>query len=160
MAKVIESEYNTVAKPWWAQIKMVWLGASAGLSWWVVSTLLNRYVVEPFACRDLATVQTCVNSFGTSGSIAAIIIAVGFTYVLVRNLQPRPIIIAAATLVLLWDLGTLMSGLSWWVSLLWAVLLYVVSYLLFALVACMRMLWLSGLTALFIVVAIRLILLL
>lgn len=160
MAKVIASENNSVARPWWEKGKIVLFGVTAGLSWWVLTTILNAYVVEPFACRDLSIAANCVNSFGTAGSIAAVLVAIGFAYLLVRNLLPRPIIITGASLLLLWDLGAWATGLSWWGSLLWAVVLYAVVYSLFSLVARMQVLWVSGLTALFIAVAIRLILML
>lgn len=158
MAKVITSDQVIVSEPWWVKIKIVWLGIGAGVSWFILATLLNKYVVDPLACRNLATVaDVCVNSFGTAGSIATVLVAAAMTYFLVRNLQPRPIIVALATLLLLWDLGTFLNGLSWWVALLASIGLYAACYSLFALVGRLRTLWTSALLALFIVVAIRLI---
>ncbi len=158
MAKVIASEHNTVAEPWWGKGKIVGLGLAAGISWWALTNILNKYVIEPFACRDLSLVDSCTGSLGTSGSIAAVLVAVLFAYVLVRALQPRPIIVTASALLLLWDLGLWTTGLGWLVTVLWAAGLYAVIYSLFSLVARMRVLWASALVALFIVVAIRLIL--
>lgn len=158
MAKVIASEQNNVAKPWWAKGSIVAYGLGAGASWWALTSILNKYVVEPFACRDLAMAASCTNSFGTSGSIAAILVAVLFAFLLVRVLQPRPVIVTLTTMLLLWDLGSLASGLSWWVILLWGMALYTISYALFSLVAQLRTLWMSALVALFIAVAIRLLL--
>ena len=124
MAKVIQNERSVVVEPWWVKGRIVFIGLGMGLVWWVLTALLRQYVVEPFACRDLSAAATCVNAIGVSGSIAAVLVAVLGAYVLVRNIQPRPIIIAVATAVLLWDLGTILRGLGWWETLLWALFLF------------------------------------
>lgn len=121
-------------------------------------TLLNRFVVEPLACRDLATASACVDSFGLAGSIAAVLAALLGVVLLVRAFQPRPIIIASATAVLLWDLGTLMSGLSWWATLLWGIFLYVACYVLFSLTSRLRAIIPALAVTLIVIVAIRLLL--
>lgn len=160
MAKVVQSQQQVIVEPWWGKGKIAFIGLGMGLLWWVLTAVLRQYVVEPMACRDLSTATACVNSIGVSGSIAAVLVAVVGTWVLINNLQPRPIIISVATLVLLWDLGTLMNGLAWWVTLLAGVLFYTASYTLFSLVA--RLQWLAwALTlAAVLVVGIRLLLVL
>lgn len=161
MAKVIQqSQQQVIVEPWWVKGRIVYIGLGMGLLWWVLTAILRQYVVEPIACRDLASAASCVNSIGVSGSIAAVLVAVAGTWLLIRYLQPRPIIISIATAVLLWDLGAMMSGLTWWVTLLWALFFYMVSYVLFSMVA--RIQWLAaGLTlAAIIVVGIRLLLVL
>ena len=142
MAKVIQNERSVVVEPWWVKGRIVFIGLGMGLVWWVLTALLRQYVVEPFACRDLSAAATCVNAIGVSGSIAAVLVAVLGAYVLVRNIQPRPIIIAVATAVLLWDLGTILRGLGWWETLLWALFLYAACYVLFSLVS--RIAWLAA----------------
>lgn len=131
-----------------------------GALWWVLTSLLNRYIVEPSACRDLTEAAACVNSFSVSGSIAAVVVAVVGTILLVRYIQPRPIVISVAAVILLWDLAALADGLAWWVVLLWALVLYGLSYSLFSLVAQFRLVANSLLVAALLVVVIRLILLL
>jgi hypothetical protein len=160
MAKVIQNEHSVVVEPWWVKGKIIYIGLGMGLLWWVLTAILRQYVVEPFACRDLSAAATCVNSFGVAGSIAAVLIAVLAAYLLVRNFQPRPIIIAVATAVLLWDLGTMLRGLAWWETLLWAVFLYAACYVLFSLVARIQWLAASLTLAAVIVVIIRLLLVL
>ncbi len=142
MAKVIQNERSVVVEPWWVKGRIVFIGLGMGLVWWVLTALLRQYVVEPFACRDLSAAATCVNAIGVSGSIAAVLVAVLGAYVLVRNIQPRPIIIAVATAVLLWDLGTILRGLGWWETLLWALFLYTACYVLFSFVS--RIAWLAA----------------
>lgn len=158
MAKIIESQQQVIVEPWWVKIKIVYIGLGMGLAWWILMSILRQYVVEPIACRDLATASACVNSMSMSGSIAAVLVAVLGTWLLVRYLQPRPIIISVATLALLWDLGALLDGLAWWAVLLWALFFYTASYGLFSMVA--RIQWFAWALALaaIIVVGIRLLL--
>jgi len=158
MAQVIVDERAVVVKPWWVKVRIVFIGALLGLTWWIVAVLLRQYVIEPLACRDLATSNACVDSFGVAGAIATILVAILAAFVLVRTLQPRPIIIAVSVAALLWVLGSYVAGLAWYEALLWAVLLYAASYSLFALVA--RIVWLPAaiITAVVIVVGIRLLL--
>lgn len=158
MAKVIQTQQQVVVEPWWAKATIVYIGLAMGLLWWVLTAILRQYVVEPIACRDLASAASCINSIGVSGSIAAILVAIAGTLLLIRYLQPRPIIISVATAILLWDLGTMADGLTWWATLLWALFFYAASYSLFSLVA--RIQWLAAGLALaaVIVVGIRLLL--
>ena len=160
MAKVIQSQQQIVVEPWWAKGRIVYIGLAMGLLWWILTAIIRQYVVEPIACRDLSTATACVNSIGVSGSIAAVLVAVAGTFLLVRYLQPRPIIIAVATMILLWDLGSMVNGLAWWVTLLWALFFYTASYGLFSMIA--RIQWLAAALTLaaLIVVGIRLIIIL
>ena len=158
MAKVIQNEQSVVVEPWWVKGKIVYIGLGMGLLWWVLTVILRQYVVEPIACRDLSTASACVNAIDVSGSIAAVLVAAAGTFLLVRYLQPRPIIISVATAALLWSLGGLADGIAWYFTLLWALFLYATSYSLFSLVARIKWLWVSIVTALVIVVGVRLLL--
>ena len=160
MAKVIQSQQQIIVEPWWVKGRIIYIGLAMGLLWWILTAIIRQYVVEPIACRDLSTATACVNSIGVSGSIAAVLVAVAGTFLLVRYLQPRPIIIAVATMILLWDLGSMVNGLAWWVTLLWALFFYTASYGLFSMIA--RIQWLAAaLTrAALIVVGIRLVVIL
>lgn len=160
MAKVVQSQQQVIVEPWWGKGKIVFIGLGLGLAWWVFTSILRHYVVEPLACRDLATAAACVDSLGVAGSIAAIIVGIIGVLILIRALQPRPIVIALATLVLLWDLGSFMSGLVWWETLLWGLFFYAASYALFWLVASLRGTAWSLVTAAVLVIVIRLLLVL
>lgn len=160
MAKVVQSQQQVIVEPWWVKGKIVYIGLGMGLLWWVLTAILRQYVVEPMACRDLATAAACVNSIGVSGSIAAVLVAVAGTWTLINYLQPRPIIVAVATLVLLWDLATMMNGLVWWMTLLCGVVFYAASYSLFSMVSRVQWLALALALAAIIVVGIRLLLVL
>lgn len=156
MAKIISNEHNVIVEPWWVKGKIIYIGLGMGLLWWILTAVIRQYIVEPIACRDLSTAAACVNSLGLAGNIATVLVLVLGTFLLIRYLQPRPIIISAATAVLLWDLGLLMSGLAWWATLLWALFFYVVSYGLFLLVARIKWLAVAIIVAAIIAIGIRL----
>ncbi len=160
MAKIVQNDQQLVVEPWWVKIKIVYIGLGLGLTWWALASILRHYVVEPLACRDLSTATACVNSFGVAGSIATVIVAILGAFILVKALQPRPIVIALSTAILLWDLGLILSGLVWWETLLWGILLYTASYILFSMVARVRSLVWSLVLAALIVILIRLVLVL
>ncbi len=158
MAKVVQSQQQVIVEPWWGKVKILWIGLGAGLSWWVLTSLLKHYIVEPLACRDLATAAACVDSFGVAGSIAAIVVAILAMLLLIRAFQPRPIVIALSTAVLLWDLGAFINGLSWWETLLWALFFYGATYVLFSWAARITNTALSLVVAAVVVILIRLLL--
>jgi len=160
MAKVIVDERTVVVKPWWARVRIIFTGAGLGLVWWILTVLIKNYIIEPIACRDMANAVFCVDSFGVAGNIATILVAIAGVFILIRTLQPRPIIIAVAVAALLWALGNYITGLAWYEGLLWGVLLYALAYSLFGLVA--RIVWLPAaiVTAILIVLIIRILLVL
>ena len=84
MAKVIQSQQQIIVEPWWVKGRIVYIGLAMGLLWWILTAIIRQYVVEPIACRDLSTATACVNSIGVSGSIAAVLVAVAGTFLLVR----------------------------------------------------------------------------
>jgi hypothetical protein len=110
------------------------------------------------ACRNLSSATTCVNGLGVAGDIATVLVAILGVFVLIRTLQPRPIIIAVAAAIVLWSLGYYVTGLAWYEALLWAILLYAATYALFGLIA--RIVWLPGaiITAFVVAVVIRILL--
>jgi hypothetical protein len=101
-----------------------------------------------------------VDSFGVAGNIATIIVAILGVFALVRTLQPRPIIIAVAAAAVLWGLGQYLNGLAWYEAILWSVVLYAATYILFGLVA--RIVWFPAavITAIVTVAVIRILLIL
>lgn len=158
MARVIADDGTVIVKPWWARVRIIVTGAGLGAVWWVLTVILKNYIIEPIACRDLSNAAVCVDSLGVAGAIATVLVAILGAFLLVRTLQPRPIIIAIAVAALLWSLGYYITGLAWYEGLLWGVLLYALAYVLFGLVA--RIVWLPAaiITAVVIVVGIRILL--
>lgn len=160
MAQVIADDQTIIVKPWWARVRIVFTGAGLGLLWWIITVILKNYIVEPLACRDLSNAAACVDGSGMAGAIATVIVALIGAMVLVRTLQPRPIIIAVSVAAVLWSLGYYITGLAWYEGLLWAVILYALTYVLFGLVA--RIVWLPAaiITAIVLILAIRILLIL
>lgn len=157
MARIIQTEQQqVVVEPWWVKVKIVYIGLGLGLAWWVCMSILRHYVVEPLACSNLSMASACVDSLGVAGSISAILIGVLGAYLLVRWLQPRPIVIALSTAVLLWDLGYFLTGLAWWETILWSLFFYGLTYGLFSLVARVRGVVWSLVLAAIVVILIRL----
>lgn len=161
MAKVIVDKQERVVKPWWDQTRIIVIGAGLGLGWWVLAALLNRYVIEPLACRDISVnASACVDSYGVAGNVALILISLIGLIILIRGLHRFPVVISIASTALLWGLGGYLSGLSWIEALGWSVFLFAAVYGLFSLVTRLRVLGWVLIASLVIVVAIRLLLLL
>ena len=123
---------NHTTRAW---VYIIGVGAAVGLAYWVMTILLGRYIVEPLACREVATAATCVGAFGLAGKIASVILATIALLVMIRVSLFRPIIIAVAAAVLLWDLSVWTTGLFWAEALAWSVVLYALSYALFGWIA-------------------------
>lgn len=158
MAKVVLDEQRILVQPWWAKGKIAYASALMGLAWWIVAAFLTQYVINPLACRDLSSAETCANSVSVGGNIALILVAVLGTLILVRLLQPRPIIVAISTTIILWNLAGISEGLAWYWTLLCGVLLFAISYALFALVVRVKSLTASIIIALIITIGTRLLL--
>lgn len=158
MAKVVTNEQRIVVEPWWGKLRILFTGAGLGLIWWVLASLLKRYVIEPIACQNLNNANVCIDSFGVAGNIAIVLVTVIGVYVLIRSSQPRPIIISVASAVMLWGLAGFMTGLAWYETLLWAVGLFALTYALFSMVVRIHSLVFSLITAAVVLLAVRLLL--
>lgn len=156
MAKVIvEKEQTVVVQTWQPWVRVVVIGLAIGFVAWVLTSLLARYVIEPLTCRDVANAAMCLNAVPVAGNVAAIIAGLLGTLVLVRMGIARPIVLAIATAALLWNIAAWTAGLHWFETILWTVLLYALSYLLFAWIARYARLWVVLAVSILIVVIIR-----
>lgn len=135
MAKVVQADQEVIVKPWWEKLSILYVGLGAGLSWWGISSILHTYILEPIACQGSSVSVSCGDSFGIAGSIAAVLVATAATFALIRLVQPRPVVIAVGSAVLLWDLAVLAQGLGSLEVLGWSLVLYTATYLLFWLIA-------------------------
>ena len=114
MAKVVLDEQRVLVQPWWAKSTTAYTGALMGLVWWFLAALLTQYIINPLACRNLSSAETCANSVAVGGNVALILVAVLGMLVLVRLLQPRPIVVAISTTIVLWGLAGFSEGLAWY----------------------------------------------
>ncbi len=112
--------------------RMAVIGGSLGLLYWLVTLLVSRYIVDPIYCGTSFDANVCSGSIGMSGDIATIIVATVGLGLLVRYSVVRPIIVAVASAFALWSLARWTEGLPWYETLLWSVILYGLSYVLFS----------------------------
>jgi Na+-driven multidrug efflux pump len=145
VAKIIDSDIDSqsVSKsdPIW---QIVLVGIILGvLYWWLTAFLLNF-----------------VNLIGVAGDIATILVATIGIVIMLNLRMTRPLLVALASAISLWGLAKLTDGLNWFEIIIWSVLVYSLSYLLFS--------WLNRykrvvpilITAIIIVVIVRIIIIL
>lgn len=159
MAKTVVDQ-TVVVRTWPTWLKVVLIGAGIGLTFWILTAILARYVVEPLACREMANVAFCVNATGIAGNISTILVAIASVFALIRLGIVRPIIITVASAALLWNLGAMLVGLFWLEAILWSVALYAVTYGLFAWITRYSRLWAVITITLLVILIIRIFLVL
>jgi Na+-driven multidrug efflux pump len=117
VAKIIDSDIDSqsVSKsdPIW---QIVLVGIILGvLYWWLTAFLLNF-----------------VNLIGVAGDIATILVATIGIVIMLNLRMTRPLLVALASAISLWGLAKLTDGLNWFEIIIWSVLVYSLSYLLFS----------------------------
>lgn len=155
MAQVIitDEQQNAESMRTWARTAV--LGALAGLLFWLIALLLGHYVIEPLTCGQNMNAAVCSNATPLAGNIAAVLVAVAGIVAMVRLRAARPIVIAAASAALLWDLAFWTQGLFWLEAIGWSVLVYALSYALFAWITRYASVWVTIVLSLLLVVIIR-----
>lgn len=134
MAKVIPTEENirSGAIPYSAKAVAL-LGALLGLGFWLLSTLLNQFMIQPILCHSAT--GTCIKSVSMSGDVATILIATIGIMLMINLKMVRPLIISVSTAAALWGLAVWTIGLGWIEAIIWSVVLYTVAYVLFSWIA-------------------------
>lgn len=112
-------------------IQIALLGAGIGAVAWVIALVVKHIALVPLFCGD-PTTGLCVGADNTAGAIASVLAAFVGLLGLVRLSVYRPLLIVVAVAIGLWGLGSLLSGLMWFESLGWMVLLHAIMYVLFA----------------------------
>ena len=155
MAQVIITDQQVISTSWREWGRTIVFGATTGLIFWLLTVLLQRYVVDPLVCRQVVNATLCANSTPLTGNIAAILTAAVAVVFLVRAHIARPIIVAVATAALLWDLATWTNGIFWVQAVIWSIVLYTLCYALFAWITRYATLWVTVALSLLIVLIIR-----
>ena len=134
-------------------------GAVVGLVTLAVYFMLDKYVFTPGLCGDVSIDPArCESKEYFSSTLAMIIGGLVGLFALVRQRAFRPLLIVLLTVVGLWNVILLLSGMVWWASALLAALIFSTAYLAFAWLVQLRNFYLAlGVTAL-VVVLMRLIL--
>ena len=155
MAQVIVTDQQAIAESWAMWVRTIVLGALLGILFWLVTTLIGQYIVEPLTCRQVADAALCMNATPLAGNIASILVAVAAVIVMVRINAARPIIVAVASAALLWNLAYWTQGLFWVEALAWSVILYALAFALFAWITRYAVLWVTIVISLLLVLIIR-----
>lgn len=155
MAQVVITDQQAVAESYAMWVRTIVLGAVTGLIFWLLMIILAKYVIDPLACGKMFNAAVCTDSAPLAGNIAAILAAVVGVISMVRISAARPIIIAVATVALLWNLGTWIDGLFWLEAVVWSIVLYAATYALFAWITRYASLWAAVAISLLLVVIIR-----
>ena len=155
MAQVIITDQEALAASWRAWVRAIVIGAIVGVVFWILTLLIERYIIDPLVCSKAVNATLCAGSLPLAGTISTILAGVVGIVLMVRGAVARPIIIAVATAALLWDLAAWTEGLFWLESFAWSVALYALVFALFAWITRHSLLWVTIVLSVLIVVIIR-----
>lgn len=124
-SKIIDMRIDVV-------MRVALLGIGLGIVSWTVATLLGRFVIAPLNCIGAAPGVVCSGAEILAGNIALVLAAIAGVLGLVRLGVYRPMLVAIAVGICLWNLGGLISGLAWYEALAWTGLMYMVGYVAFS----------------------------
>ena len=122
--QLIDMRANTI-------IQVVLLGIILGAITWLLTLLVDRFVITSIFCGDAGN-GICTNAQTVAGNVALVLTAIGGLLGLIRLGVYRPLLVVIAASIVLWDLAGWMNGLLWYETLAWTVLLYAVVYAAFA----------------------------
>lgn len=136
MAKVIDSSVDSqVLRSTYSLWKFVLIGVLSGILFWILTSLIERYVINPIFCRSSSNQLLCLNTVSVSGNIATVLVMVIGIVAIVRLRLLQPLIVAVAAGAALWGLAGWTSGLSWGEIVVWDILIYTLAYLSFSWIA-------------------------
>lgn len=136
MAKVIKTDTGSqLISNSYSLWKMALIGAVSGLLFWLLTMLIQKYIINPMYCSSAASSLTCLNSLSISGNIAMIAIAVIGIVAMVMLRMVQPLIIAVAATATLWGLAQWTDGLSIVEIIIWSILVYTLAHILFSWIA-------------------------
>lgn len=113
-------------------LRVILIGAIVGAVTWVLALLLERYVIDPIFCRGAMSGTVCAETTDVAGNIALVVTAFAGMFAMVRASIFRPMLIALAAAASLWGIMGWLSGTAWYVGLIWSMLLYALTYVMFA----------------------------
>ena len=113
----IEMRSNTL-------VQVILLGVILGAVSWLLTLLLDRFVITALFCGGDAASALCTGSTTLAGNIALVFASIGGLLGLVRLGVYRPLLVAIAAAICLWGLAGWVDGLMWYEALAWTVILY------------------------------------
>jgi hypothetical protein len=138
-------------------ITTILVGAGAGLVATAITILMNKFVFAAVLCRPEAATD-CTNAPMYSMIVGLVIGSIAGLVALAQLRVYRPLLIVVATVIALWGFQALVGGLAWYWALLVMMLLFGLSYGLFAWIARVRSFLLAAVIAVVLVVLVRLLL--
>ncbi len=112
-------------------VRVALLGLGLGIVTWGLAMLLDHFAIQPLFCHNQPATGICANTQGLAGNIALVMMAVAGVLGLVRLGVYRPMLVAIAVAICLWDLFGWLNGIVWYESLGWAALIFTAAYALF-----------------------------
>jgi hypothetical protein len=138
-------------------VSILVLGGIVGLLLSGLGLVLNRYVFDVFFCQN-GTGGQCANATAFAEGAATVIASIFGLIGLIRLRAYRPLLIVLASAISLWGLAQLTWGAKWYLSVVIAVVMYLLAYGLFAWVARVRKFWIALVLTIILVIATRLVL--
>lgn len=118
------------------------LGAFSAIAFWILTTVINNFAID---------------SLKTSGNVAMIIVATIGVFVIVKLKMAQPLMVAIAVAASLWGLAVWTDGLSLSQIMLWNIIIYTFSYILFSWLARYDKAIVAMLMMLFVIAVIRIV---
>ena len=112
-------------------VRIVALGAAAGLVTWLLAYAINHYMMVPFFCNNDSATSVCLNSTTISANIAAVLVGVMIVPILAMISMKRALLVVVAAVIALWNVAAWVGG-SWYASLLWTIFAYVAVFAVMA----------------------------
>lgn len=110
-------------------VQIVLLGIVLGAISWLLTVLVDRFVVGALICGDQG--PTCNSSTVIAGNIAIVMTAIGGLLGLVRLGVYRPLLVVIAAAIVLWGISGYTLGMQWYEAMAWTVLFTAVVYAAF-----------------------------
>ena len=143
---------------WRDLITVAVTGAVVGLAGLALYYMLDKYVFEQIVCRAGAAVGRCQEKATYASEVAMILAGIGALFSLVQQRVYRSLLVVLAVTVGLWNIFLVIATLPWIVMLLFAVILFGLSYAAFTWIAQVKSLVLAVVVTIILVVLLRLIL--
>lgn len=132
-------------------------GVGVGIVAMATMYLLNMYVFTAVMCRD-ESVANCADAPLYAMVVAMIIGAIGGLVAMVQARIYRPLLVVLTSTAALWGFQILVEGTRWYWGLLITVILFALTYSLFAWIARIRSFSLALVVSFVLVIAVRLML--
>lgn len=133
MARIIETYIasQTIGQ-FYSFWKIFFISVFMGIIYWGLTGIVSALVIGPMYCGTTSGVWVCSDIVGVSGNVATILVATLSILIMLYFRMHQPLIIAAASGLLLWGLSRWTDGLPIIEIFFWNITLYVLSYILFS----------------------------